>query len=63
MLISLIGINLALRSWWGITGVLVLFLPALVYRARLEERAMEKRFGSSWQEFAGRTFFLLPLIW
>jgi protein-S-isoprenylcysteine O-methyltransferase Ste14 len=63
MLIALIGINLALRSWWGIVGGLVLFLPALVYRARLEDRAMEKRFGLSWQEFTGRTYFLLPLIW
>jgi protein-S-isoprenylcysteine O-methyltransferase Ste14 len=63
MLIALIGFNLALRSWWGIAGALVLFLPALVYRAKLEDRAMERRFGSGWQEFAGRTFFLLPLIW
>jgi len=63
MLISLIGINLALRSWWGIAGVLIIFLPSLIYRAKLEDQAMEKKFGSCWQEFAGRTFFLLPLIW
>ncbi|MEJ2711251.1 MAG: isoprenylcysteine carboxylmethyltransferase family protein [Anaerolineales bacterium] len=63
MLIALIGFNLALRSGWGMVGVLVLFLPSVVNRARLEDQAMQKKFGSSWQEFAGRTFFLLPPIW
>jgi protein-S-isoprenylcysteine O-methyltransferase Ste14 len=63
MLISLFGLGIALRSFWGLTAIFVLFLPALLYRARLEERSLEKKHGTAWQEFEKRTFFLFPFVW
>jgi len=60
MTIALCGIPVALRSWLGLIGVLLLFLPSEIYRARLEERALFRRFGSEWVEYATRTGFLLP---
>jgi protein-S-isoprenylcysteine O-methyltransferase Ste14 len=63
MIISLLGISIALRSFWGIVAVFLTFLPALLYRARLEERALEKKHGTTWHEFERRTFFLVPFLW
>jgi len=63
MIISLFGLGIALRSFLGIVAIFVLFLPALICRARLEEQALERKYGTSWQEFERRTFFLVPFLW
>jgi protein-S-isoprenylcysteine O-methyltransferase Ste14 len=63
MFIILVGLCLALRSLFGIAGIFIFFLPAVVYRARLEEQALETSFGRYWQEYKRRTFFLLPFVW
>jgi protein-S-isoprenylcysteine O-methyltransferase Ste14 len=63
MVVILVGITLAFRSIWGIVGVFVLFLPAAVYRARLEEEALALRFGQEWASYAARTSFLIPWVW
>ncbi len=61
--IALIGLALALRSPWGLAVTLVLFLPAAIYRARLEESALACRFGPAWDDYAARTGFLFPKLW
>lgn len=63
MLITLLGIAIALNSLWGLFAVPVLFGPAIVYRAKLEEKALQYRFGQAWEAYAARTCFLIPLIW
>jgi protein-S-isoprenylcysteine O-methyltransferase Ste14 len=60
--IALLGLALALRSPWGLAVMLLLFLPAAIYRARLEERALERRFGLTWDDYAARTSFLFPKL-
>jgi protein-S-isoprenylcysteine O-methyltransferase Ste14 len=62
MTIALVGAALALRSWPGMLGALLLFLPSEIYRARLEERALSRRFGSEWKDYAARTGFILPRV-
>jgi protein-S-isoprenylcysteine O-methyltransferase Ste14 len=63
MLITLLGIALASRSLWGVVGVVVFFLPAVVYRARLEEEALAQKFKRDWDDYAERTSFLIPKYW
>lgn len=60
---ALVGLCLMLRSWWGLLSVFALFLPAVIHRARLEERALGEQFGSAWQDYAARTAFLVPWVW
>jgi protein-S-isoprenylcysteine O-methyltransferase Ste14 len=62
MTIALAGIPVSLRSWAGLIGVLVLFLPSEIYRAKLEEKALSNMFGSEWDIYAAQTGFILPLI-
>jgi len=63
MVMILLGIGLALRSSWGIIAIPVLFLPAVIYRARVEEKALSATFGSSWKDYVGQTKFLVPFVW
>lgn len=58
--VAMAGIPVATRSFMGLLVSAVFFLPAMVYRARLEDAALAKRFGSEWFGYAARTGFLLP---
>lgn len=62
MTISTIGLTIGLRSLWGLVGVFLLFIPSGIYRARLEENAMARRFGKEWDEYVKRTCFMFPPI-
>jgi protein-S-isoprenylcysteine O-methyltransferase Ste14 len=63
MMIVLLGIAFAFRSLWGVVGVFVLFLPAVAYRAKLEDEALSWKFGSDWEDYASDTAFLFPWLW
>jgi protein-S-isoprenylcysteine O-methyltransferase Ste14 len=62
MTIALAGATVTLRSWLGIIGVFFLFLPTEIYRARLEEGALSRKFGDEWKRYATRTGFILPFV-
>ncbi len=62
MTIALIGVTVALRSWLGLAGVFFLFLPSEIYRARLEEKALSRKFGDEWENYVAQTGFILPRI-
>jgi len=62
MTVAFLGATIALRSWVGMIGVLLLFLPSVIYRARLEDEALFRRFGSEWVNYAVQTGFILPLV-
>lgn len=58
--IALAGVALRGRSWLALAAVVGLFLPAMIWRARLEDQALQRAFGRRWQEYAARTGFLMP---
>lgn len=60
MTIAFFGAAFIMRNWLGIIGVFTLFLPSEIYRARLEEKALEKKFGDEWREYKNRIRFFLP---
>jgi protein-S-isoprenylcysteine O-methyltransferase Ste14 len=60
MIVSTIGLTIGLRSPWGLAGVFLLFTPTGIYRARLEESAMARRFGEEWDDYVKRTCFMFP---
>lgn len=60
MVIAKVGSSFVTRSIVGLALSLFVFLPAEVHRARLEERALEEKFGETWRDYASRTGFFLP---
>jgi protein-S-isoprenylcysteine O-methyltransferase Ste14 len=63
MILTTLGMTLAMRSLWGCVAVLLLFAPASVYRARLEEQSLAATFGAEWKDYARRSAFLIPFVW
>jgi protein-S-isoprenylcysteine O-methyltransferase Ste14 len=60
--IALLGGAVALRSWPGMLAVFLLFLPSEIYLARVEEKALARKFGSEWENYAAQTPFFVPFI-
>jgi protein-S-isoprenylcysteine O-methyltransferase Ste14 len=52
-----LGIDLMFGSPFGVLATLFLALPSVIYRARLEEKALADRFGEEWEAYKGRTRF------
>jgi protein-S-isoprenylcysteine O-methyltransferase Ste14 len=62
MLINSLGWGLAFRGWTGILVTFLLLIP-LLPRIRAEERLLRSHFGSSYDEYARRTWRLIPGIY
>jgi len=55
--LTLLGLLVACGSTFGVAYVFVVVLPLNVARARLEERALLRRFGEEYRAYLGRTWF------
>jgi len=60
--VAILGIPVSLGSWPGLVAVFLLFLPTEIYRAKLEDKALALKFGKEWEEYAGKTRFMLPFL-
>ena len=49
------GFDLVFGSLLGILITLFLVIPSVIYRARLEEKALADRFGKEWEAYQERT--------
>jgi len=50
--ISILALDFLFGSVLGILVTLFAFLPSMVWRARLEEQALARRFSQEWQDYA-----------
>lgn len=60
---SLIGIALCFRSFEGI--ILTLCISGIIYgyRVCIEEKTLEKSFGTDYKEYEQKTYRIIPFIW
>lgn len=61
MVVALTGFFTWMRNSVGVVAVFVFFLPFSIYRAKLEEGALSKKFGARFEEYADETGFMFPL--
>ncbi len=57
-IIMILGFDLAFRSVVGIIFTATVSMPALIYRATVEDRLLRKEFGREWDDYANRVGFL-----
>jgi protein-S-isoprenylcysteine O-methyltransferase Ste14 len=62
MLVMCLGIAIGLRSWLGIALTTIVYFPSAVYRARLEEAALDEKFGEEWKAYRDRSHFIIPFF-
>jgi len=61
-IIMIFGIDLMFRSFLGIIFTIVLSIPSLVYRAKIEDELLRKKFGEEWEKYSEGVGFLFPKI-
>jgi protein-S-isoprenylcysteine O-methyltransferase Ste14 len=62
MLIILLGLGLASRTWLGTIIILAMFSLVIGYRIRVEENALKGEFGKEYLEYAKNTKKLFPFL-
>ena len=62
MILEILSIALLMRSWWTALVVYAAFLPTLIARISIEEKALIEKFGESYLEFKRTTPALFPRV-
>jgi protein-S-isoprenylcysteine O-methyltransferase Ste14 len=62
LIIMVLGLSLAFRSWVGLVAVVVT-AGALVWRISDEEKMLQQEFGEQWETYCQHTWRLLPRLW
>jgi protein-S-isoprenylcysteine O-methyltransferase Ste14 len=63
LLLALLGGGIMLGNWVSAVGSVGLILIALLYRIRIEERALTEALGDRYREFAATRARLIPYVW
>jgi protein-S-isoprenylcysteine O-methyltransferase Ste14 len=63
LLLTFVGCNLVTGNWLSTGGSVTLLLTALVYRIRIEERALNAALGDRYRDFATGRARLVPFLW
>jgi protein-S-isoprenylcysteine O-methyltransferase Ste14 len=63
LLLALLGCGAMLGNWVGALGSFAVLLAAVVYRLRIEERALIASLGDAYRSFVQDRARLLPFIW
>ncbi len=62
-IITLLGIAVSFRSPLGIIATVMITVVVYGYRIKVEEKALETSFGSSYEDYERQTWRLIPHIW
>jgi protein-S-isoprenylcysteine O-methyltransferase Ste14 len=63
MILSFIGFGISLNNWISLIIIIVLVVPAMLYRIKIEEKLLIDHFGSDYVEYAKKTYRLVPWIY
>jgi protein-S-isoprenylcysteine O-methyltransferase Ste14 len=63
LLLVLAGFGLALGNWLSLAACLVLPLPAIVRRIRVEEAELDRVLGDAYRSYRTTTARLIPRLW
>lgn len=63
MILELVATALILNAFYTLLIVPVLFVPALLLRLRVEERALVEKFGDAYRQYQGEVPALFPIRW
>jgi protein-S-isoprenylcysteine O-methyltransferase len=63
VLLAFVGFALSLRNWAAFFAVLLPIFAAFIYRMKVEETALSRALGSSYEAYMRRTKRLVPFVY
>jgi len=61
--LALLGAVLVFNSWLGFAVVILLVVPTIFYRIKVEEKALVQKFGKDYLDYKKRVKILIPWIY
>jgi protein-S-isoprenylcysteine O-methyltransferase Ste14 len=61
-IIMILGFDLMFRSVVGVVFTFTLSILSTIFRARVEDRLLRKKFGKEWENYADKVGFLFPKL-
>ncbi len=58
-----LGVVLGYSSLAGAAAIVLVLLPSVIYRMRVEDQLLAEHFGTQFSQYASRTKHLIPGIW
>jgi protein-S-isoprenylcysteine O-methyltransferase Ste14 len=62
MILEVLGFGLIVNAWITLAVVFAIFVPTLIVRVRIEERALLEKFGDAYGKYMQNTPGIFPLI-
>ncbi len=63
LLLIFMAVGLFIGNWWSLVSLTVAIAGGLVFRIRVEERALMQNLGDGYRDYAATHKRLVPLIW
>lgn len=63
MILELVAGGLILNAFYTLCAVALIFLPTLIYRLKIEEKALVEKFGDTYRNYQDHTPALIPYKW
>lgn len=63
LLLAMVAVGLLIGNWLSLLVLVGAVTAALVYRIRVEERALERAIGPAYREYAATRKRLVPFVW
>jgi protein-S-isoprenylcysteine O-methyltransferase Ste14 len=63
LLLAVTGVGLVIGNWWSLISLTIGIAAGLVYRIRVEERALLRDIGDEYRDYAATHKRLIPFIW
>jgi protein-S-isoprenylcysteine O-methyltransferase Ste14 len=63
ILLAVIGLGFFIGNWLSVVALTACFAAGLVYRIRVEERALRRDLGDRYRDFASTRKRLIPYVW
>lgn len=63
LLLVIVAVGLFIGNWWSLVCLSVAMAGALVFRIRVEERALMQNLGDGYRDYAATHKRLVPFIW
>jgi protein-S-isoprenylcysteine O-methyltransferase Ste14 len=63
LLLVIVAVGLFIGNWWSLVFLTVAVAGGLVFRIRVEERALTQNLGANYRSYAAKHKRLVPFVW